>query len=143
MAFESTESLAPAVSEALSSPTERSLALEIGALLPVHERKQLLGPLLSLASFSHGQIDTVRELILSLPLDWLKTNIRTFAQPILLDGGDEEYRRVLELYRQLDPGLMADLARRAALSDDPDIAEVGAEFMAGMDIRPSGDTPSE
>jgi hypothetical protein len=127
-------SLVPLLESALSSPTERTLALDIIAFLPLEERKQLLGPLVSLASFGHGQTSTAREAILSMPHEWLKKHIDALAEPILARGDEEEYRRLLELYIELDRSLALRLARRASASDDDEVADVGKEFLSRLAI---------
>jgi hypothetical protein len=122
-------------------PTERGAALEVAATLSIEERKELLGELISLASFGHGRTAMARRLILSLPHDWLRENMEAYAAPILEEGSDEEYRRLLELYSELDRDLTLRLARRAAASDDPEIADVGRDFLEKLGVGP-GDDPS-
>ena len=50
------------------------------------------------------------------------------AEPLLQDGTDEEYRRLLELYIDIDRELTQRLAGRALQHDEPDIHEVGEDF---------------
>jgi hypothetical protein len=127
--FESEPSLIPLLRESLSSPTERGVALEITAALSTEDRKELLGDLMALVSYGHGRTAMVRKLVLSLPHDWLKKTIESYAAPILEVGSDEEYRRLLELYSELDRNLTLRLAWQAAVSDDPEIADVGRDFL--------------
>ncbi len=45
---------------------------------------------------------------------------------------DDTYRRLLELYSQIDQNLTLRLARRAAAHSDPDTREAGEEFLRSM-----------
>jgi hypothetical protein len=71
----------------------------------------LLNDLVDLASVSHSDIELGRQAILSLPKNWLLENIEKSAEPLLKNGTDEEYRRLLELYIQIDRELTERLAR--------------------------------
>ena len=93
------------------------------------ELKLLFPELVFLGSSSHGLVGAVRQAILSIPKEWVIANIEQFAEPILVDGSYAEYRRYLELYIQLDQGLTARLARRAASNPDPDIQEAGEDYL--------------
>ena len=74
-------------------------------------------------------VDSGAELSLnSFPKMWLLENIEKSAEPLLQDGTDEEYRRLLELYIDIDRELTQRLARRALQHDEPDIHEVGEDF---------------
>jgi hypothetical protein len=66
--------------------------------------------------------------IISFDKTWLLDNIETQAESVLEDGTDEEYRRLLELYIQLDNGLAQKLVAKALQHPDIDIQEVGADF---------------
>jgi hypothetical protein len=82
-----------------------------------------------LASFSHGSIQAVRKLILSLPRDWVLSRIEEVAEPILRSGDYDEYRRLLELYFELDRELASRLAARARAQEDEDVREAGEDFL--------------
>lgn len=92
----------------------------------------ILPDLVWLASWTHGGVLSARQAILSLPRDVLVSQIESLTKPLLSQGGDDEYRRILELYMEIDPGMTFRLAQRAAADPDPDIAEAGAEFLAKL-----------
>ena len=117
------------VRDGLAKPTERSVAIEIARVLPKEQLKQLFPELVSLASFSHGLIGGARDLILSLPRDWTLTNIESVAEPILAQGGYEEFQRLIELYVALSPVLARRLAQRAIEHPDIDVVEVGRDCL--------------
>lgn len=89
------------IKQALHNPTERRTALEIFELLNIKEQKTLFGELIRLASVGHSDIELVRQVILSFPRQWVLENIEKNAEPVLKQGTDEEYRRLLELYLDL------------------------------------------
>jgi hypothetical protein len=92
----------------------------------------LFNELVFLASFSHGSIQSVRDIILSLPRDWVLSNIESSVEPLLSNGTYDEYRRFLELYSQLDRNLTLKLARRAFEYSDEDIREAGEEYLESL-----------
>ncbi|MEQ8386400.1 MAG: hypothetical protein RH949_29000 [Coleofasciculus sp. A1-SPW-01] len=116
------------IKKALHNPTERGTALRLMEYLKLEERQSLFDDLLELASVSQSDIELCRKAILSLPKNWLLANIEKSAEPLLQDGTDEEYRRLLELYLDIDRELVKRLAHRAVDHDDPDIREVGEDF---------------
>lgn len=116
------------INKALHNPTERGTALRLIEYLNLEERQSLFDNLVDLASVSHSDIELCRKAILSLPKTWLLANIEKSAEPILQDGTDEEYRRLLELYLDIDRTLAQRLTMRALQHDDPDIREVGEDF---------------
>jgi hypothetical protein len=116
------------IKKALHNPTERGTALRLIAYLKLEERQSLFDDLVDLASVSHSDIELCRKAILSLPKTWVLANIEKSAEPLLQDGTDEEYRRFLELYIDIDRELAQRLALRALQHDDPDIHEVGEDF---------------
>ncbi|HEY9650961.1 MAG TPA: hypothetical protein V6C95_09880 [Coleofasciculaceae cyanobacterium] len=114
--------------KALNNPSERGTALRLLEYLNLEERQSLFDELIDLASVSHSDIELCRKAILALPTNWLLANIEKSAEPLLEDGTDEEYRRLLELYIDIDRDLTQKLAIRALQHDDPDIREVGEDF---------------
>jgi hypothetical protein len=114
---------------ALLNPLYRGTALRILPYLSTEERQQLFDDLLYLASTTHSDIATSREAILSLPREWVLANIESKAESLLRTGTYEEYRRLLELYIELDRGITEKLASRAVQSDDPDTREAGHDFL--------------
>lgn len=93
------------------------------------ELQDLFGELVTHASAAHGAIGAIREAILSLPREWVLARVEAVAEPLLVDGTYDEYRRLLELYELLDPALRQDLAMRAVQHPDPDIQEAGQDFL--------------
>lgn len=107
----------------------RATALFLLARLPTTELQELFDELVYLASFSHGAVQVVRNAIRSLPRAWVLDRIESAAEPILTRGSDDEYRRLLELYTQLDHHAAEKLARRAIAHHDSDIREAGEDFL--------------
>jgi len=64
--FSHSAALVELVHSGLTDPTERAAALDVSALLSVGQKQQLFGDLLALASFGHGSVRKVRDLILEL-----------------------------------------------------------------------------
>jgi hypothetical protein len=93
------------------------------------ERIQLLDDLVRL-SLHPGLAKRAREIIASMPRDQVLANVEHAAEPHLREGGGDEFRRILELFRELNPGLALKLARRAATHPDPDVKEAGEDFLA-------------
>lgn len=108
---------------------ERQTAIFLLSYLSEDEITQLFDDLIYLSSFSHGSIQSIRKIIKSLPRDWVLTNIEKSAEPILLKGDYDEYRRLLELYIELDYSLTLRLATRAVYHEDQDIKEAGEDFI--------------
>jgi hypothetical protein len=114
--------------KALQNPSERGTALRLLEYLDVEERQMLFNDLVDLASVAHSDIALVRQVILSLPKDWLLANIEASTEPLLENGTYEEYRRLLELYIDIDLSVGQRLVKRALEHEDPDIREVGEDM---------------
>jgi hypothetical protein len=114
--------------KALQNPSERVTALEILDYLTNEERQSLFDELIKLASVGHSDIELVRYEILSFDKSWLLENIENQAKSVLKNGTDEEYRRLLELYIQIDDGLTKRLIEKALQHSDLGIKEVGEDF---------------
>jgi hypothetical protein len=112
--------------------SERSVAVRVAEYLPTNELQELLGELLTLASWVNSEIKAARDLVKALPRRWVLAHINEAAEPVLQRADEEQYRRFLELYSELDRDRAAQLARRAAASTDPDIREVGEEFLSRL-----------
>ncbi|HCR69943.1 MAG TPA: hypothetical protein DIW23_00735 [Anaerolineae bacterium] len=108
---------------------EKNTAYYFLNYLKKEEVMQLFDVLVSLASTGHSNIKRVRDAILSLPHDWVIKNIEPLVEPLLIDGTDDEYRRFLELYYELDKDLTRKLAQRATQHTDPHIKEAGEDFL--------------
>ena len=121
------------IKKALHNPTERGTALRLIEYLNLEERQSLFDDLVDLASVSHSDIELCRKAILSLPKTWLLANLEKSAEPLLKDGTDEEFRRLLELYIDIDRELTQRLALRASQHNDPDIREVGEDFQSYLE----------
>jgi hypothetical protein len=106
--------------------------------MSIPELERLFDVLVEWASTGHGLIQVFRDAILRLPRDWVVANIEATAEPFLRQGTDDEYRRFLELYLDLDRDLTAKLARRAAVHPDEDIREAGNDYLEtlGIEDRP-------
>jgi hypothetical protein len=120
--------------------SDRNTALYVAAALTLSERMDLFPEWVFLASWTHGAIQAARDVILSLPREWVRARIEREAEPFLRDGTDDEYRRFLELYAVLDRELALTLARRAAVHADPDIRAAGEDFLdkLGAALRGAG-----
>jgi hypothetical protein len=124
------------IRRALHSPgKERALALTLIPSLPVAERKLLLNDLLQLASYGHGSIAAVRQIVQKLPRKWLLDRIEELVKPILEEGEEEEYRRLLELFVKLDRDLTLRLARQALQHADEGVREAGEDFLHELEGR--------
>ena len=114
------------------------------ALLPkmsLEEKQLLLPELIQLSRSVHGPVGAVREIIFSLPREWLLERIDAQGEPILRREEYDDYWMFLELYEKLDPMRAVKLARRAAGSVDAAIRELGLERLANLVAAAAGDTP--
>src|SRR5687768_10306025 len=80
---------------------DNAVAFYFLTYLKKEELIELFDILVPLASTGHNSVLRVREVILSLPHDWVIKNIERFTEPLLAEGTEEEYRRFLELYFEL------------------------------------------
>lgn len=104
-------------------------ALYVARYIEADELKQLFGELVRLST-APGYAGTVRDIILSLPREWVLSNIEKTVEPLLQhDATENEFRRILELYRELDSHLVYNLAQRAIKHIDNDIQEAGEDFL--------------
>jgi len=123
------------IKKALQNPSERATALKVINYLTNTERQSLFDELIKLVSVGHSDIELVRNAILSFDKIWLLDNIETQAESLLSNGTDEEYRRLLELYIQIDNRLTQKLVAKALQHPDIDIQEVGADFEIYLKTR--------
>lgn len=112
---------------------DRQVSLTIFEQLSLQERQSLFPELVELASFSHGAIQKVRDLIIALPKTWVIDRIEGISEPLLTQGAYDEYRRFLELYSLIDIDLAVKLAHMALLHSDEDVREVGRDFFDAID----------
>lgn len=118
------------IRQAIHNPASRGTALRLVEYLKLEEIQLLFDDLLELASVSHSDIQLCREAILLLPKKWLVANIEKSAAPLLVEGTDEEYRRLLELYIEIDWDLTYKLATEALNHEDINIREAGEDFLS-------------
>ena len=113
---------------------DRTTALYLLPHLKTSELEELWSDLIFLASFSHGAIQTVRDVILSLSREWVLARIEETAEPLLRNGTYDEYRRFLELYIALDHDLAVRLARRAVKHPSIDVKEAGEDALKKLSL---------
>lgn len=112
-----------------AKPGERVAAFKAAEGLTLEEQQELLPELVAMASWGHGLLNDAKKLIFKLPRAYVVANVEKAAEPILVKGEEEEYRKFLELYWELDKDLTLKLAKRAAGHDDEEICEVGREYL--------------
>lgn len=66
--------------------------------------------------------------LLALPRAWLLARIKVAAEPYVERNDDWEYRRLLEVYDQLDPMLVHRLVQRGLHHPDPAMREAAEDF---------------
>jgi len=121
----------PILRRAIKSGNAR-LALGVANALPVSEKMALFSLFVMVASEGTGLVQIARDIIASLPREWVLDRINEEAEPYLKDGTDWEFRRFLERYCELDSGLAINLARRAAAHPDAEVREAGEEFLQAL-----------
>ena len=111
--------------------SDRTATLELAIMLGEDEIKPFLTDLLEMAAYIAGgvtlRVRLARILIFTLPRVWLLENVEKYANAVLRDYID--YRGILYLYTQIDATLAFNLAQRAATHADPDIREVGLDYL--------------
>jgi hypothetical protein len=107
----------------------RDALIHLLQYLKSDELQQLFDELVYLASFSHGRISYIREIIKKMPRAWVLEHIEKASEPHLVNGTYDEYRSLLQLYLELDKELTIKLAERAKLSADYDTREAGEEYV--------------
>ena len=118
------------ISRALDKPAERGAALRVMKILPEPRTRLRIQQLARLASVGHSDIALVRE-VLTTKLDrrWVVENIDGCVEPILETAEDqEEFRRIAELYQQLDLALLKAHLARCAAHEDEEVQEIAADF---------------
>lgn len=126
--FKHSSSVLNTLRKALHTPTERETALKLIKYINTEDHKDLLYDLIEEASVGHSDIQLCRETILSLLKEWLIENIEVPIQKVLINGGDEEYRRLIELCTLIDNNLVEKLSKQALTHSNEDIKEVGKDF---------------
>ena len=118
--------------EALAKPHERGTALRFLETSGQRFIKPLISDLVDLASVGHSDIELCRRVILFLGQQWLVENLEFYGSRLIRDGGEEEYRRIAELYLAVNEDLLGRHVQRALENSDPDIREVGEDFRASV-----------
>jgi hypothetical protein len=123
------------IKEALSTPSRRSTALRFLLFyLDAEDRIEFFEQLVTIASSAHCDIELCRKVILTLPKDFVLANIEQVSEPLLLTSDPvyqyEEYRRLLELYIEIDRDITERLASRASQGEIEEIREAGEDFLA-------------
>src|SRR5215813_9525740 len=107
---------------------DRNVALKLAEYLSESEYKQLFDLWVGGASH-HKYVGMYRKFITALPRDWVLERVEAAAEPYLINGDMEEYRRLLELYLLLDEELTRKLAQRTLTHSDPEVIEAGQDFI--------------
>jgi hypothetical protein len=121
---------------ALETVSRRREALGWLLLMPDNTlREDLFSELVDLASVGHSDIGRVRDVIKSMPRQWVLDRIQPVAQAVLdrqsASGAEdryEEFRRFAELFVELDVALLRPLVERSLRDKDSDVREVGEDF---------------
>lgn len=112
---------------------ERLAALYILPKIAADELQIIFREIIYLAAYTIGKASFIRSVIYSMPRDWVVANIERFAEEHLVPSKDtgtySEYRRLLELYSEIDAEMTIRLANRAIQNTDLDIREAGEEFL--------------
>jgi hypothetical protein len=116
---------------------DSATAFVVAEIMSVTELQALFPEWIEWAATSHGYVHAARDIIKSLPSQWVLDNVRAVAEPLLASGTYDEYRRLLELYFELDRDLTLELASRAVQSADEDIKEAGEDFLEKLATPPA------
>lgn len=115
------------IRKALHIPYRRGTALRLIKHLSNEDHKALLYELVEEASIGHSDIQLVRDVILSLPNEWLREHIEAPIDKVLSNGGEEEYRRLIELCISIDSNLVEKLKKQALAHPNEEVREAGEE----------------
>jgi hypothetical protein len=77
-----------------------------------------------------------RTALLALPRVWLLAHIEHYAEPLLQLKEEWEYRRLAELYEQMDDDLVRRLVIRGLASPNEGIQEAAQEYQAWLQRTP-------
>jgi hypothetical protein len=104
--------------------TAKVVSLGLAQYLETSEQLQLFDKLVALC-IPIEYATRARQIVVSLPRDWVLSNVETVVDPILQDADQSAYRMILELYMLLDRRLAMKLAGRAVAQRDEIIKEAG------------------
>jgi hypothetical protein len=101
-------------------------------LLPANTGREILAEFLGIASQAQnlGNIHLGRNAILTLPREWTLLNIDAAADETIDFSDEWEYRRLLELYKELASELLRRLVQRGLTGSSDDIRCVAQEYRA-------------
>ncbi|MBA3462801.1 MAG: hypothetical protein H0T46_22790 [Deltaproteobacteria bacterium] len=116
------------IDRALGIPHERGTALRVLAISVESKVLGHMSRLVALAAVGHSDIALVRSIIVSVRKDWLLANIEPLVVPLLDQGTGEEYRRIAELYEQIDPVLLQSHLARCAAHHDEEVREIAYDY---------------
>lgn len=119
---------------------ERGNLLAVARSLSTEELQQLFGEWVNLARCAHSPFEPAWKIILSLPREWVLERIEQEVEPILAKEEYDDYWMFLQLFDQLDRDLTFKLARRAIAHSDPDIHELGEDYLQKL-AAPANHTP--
>ena len=104
--------------------------LEAVPTLEAQTGEAVLRYLLGLACQAQHSANIVlgRRALWGLPRAWVLLHIERCAEPLLELGDEWEYRRLLEVYQQLDADLVHRLALRGLTSPESEIRETAQEW---------------
>lgn len=107
----------------------RETALDGASSLTMDEKKQLLPEWINLARAAHSPFQIAWKVIESLPREWVLANIEKEVDAILKNEEETDYWMFLQLYARLNGTLMRKLAERASNHAEPEIRELGVEYL--------------
>lgn len=113
---------------ALGNPQERGGALRLLLILGEKEIREHVKSLIRIASVGHSDIALAREVILRLDKDWLLNIIESHVAPVLETGGEEEFRRLAELFKLVDTKLLHKHLEQCAAHPSPEVREIASDF---------------
>lgn len=116
------------LARALQRASDRGTALRLLLTLDISLLISLVDDLVRLASVDHSDVALARRAIARIPAAWRESHLWKHVEPLLEDGGEEEYRRLAELLRDLSSEYLHTLVARALDHPDEEVREVGVDF---------------
>jgi hypothetical protein len=104
------------------------VVLDLASGLDVSELIQLLPELLYIST-APGYARKAREIILSMPQEWLLLNVEEAAESIMKANDEEDFRRLFELYLEIDHELAEKFSERVLNHSDEYIRDIGQDFV--------------
>lgn len=97
--------------------------------LKVEELEALFDDLVLLAGRSERSLWAIRNIIATMPPEWVRAHIDKAVEPLLSTDDFLEYRLLLELCAGIDRDLTLKVACKGVEHSDYDIREAGEEFL--------------